>query len=112
VNIKIAVMNPTGKRGGEIVMINPEITKREGTASMEEGCLSMPGVSAEVKRALRVEVEFQDVEGGRVRMALEGLPARIVQHELDHLNGRLFIDRVPLLKRKGLVKKYNELKRS
>ena len=112
VDIRIAVMNPTGKSGGEIVMINPEITKMEGTASVEEGCLSMPGVSAEVKRALKIEVKFQDMEGRRVRLALEGLPARIVQHELDHLNGHLFIDRVPLLKRKGLVMKYNKLKRS
>lgn len=105
---RIAVINPTGKKKDELVMINPEITRKEGTDKMEEGCLSMPGVCSEVKRAMAIEVRFLDLEGSAKTLRLEGLPARIVQHELDHLNGHLFIHRVSPLKRSQLIKKYKK----
>jgi len=109
---RIAVMNHTGNKEDELVLINPAILRREGSSKMEEGCLSMPGVNFDVKRAEMIEVEFLDLGGNKVRLRMEGLPARIVQHEIDHLNGNVFIDRIPLLKRKSLIKKYNRLKKT
>ena len=105
---QIAVMNPTGSKQDEIVLINPEITKKRGMSKMEEGCLSLPGISSEVKRANEVEVKFMDLEGNYKHLKLKGLPARIVQHELDHLNGFLFVDRLNFLKRKTLLKKFGK----
>jgi len=105
---RIAVINPTGRTADEFVMVNPEIIKKEGTDKMEEGCLSMPGVSSEVKRAMAIKVKFLDLEGNTKTLRLEGLPARIVQHELDHLNGNLFIHRISHLKRSQLIKKYKK----
>ena len=78
-----------------IAMVNPEITWfSEEMEIDEEGCLSLPGIYAKVERARAVKVEFFNLDGGRQVMELEGLNARVVQHELDHLNGVLFIDKL------------------
>lgn len=78
-----------------IVMINPVITTHsEATCSETEGCLSLPGESGEVTRWKSIDVEFFNVEGHKFALHLEGLAARIVQHEIDHLDGVLFTDRV------------------
>jgi len=111
VSKEVAVMNPTGKKEDELILINPVIVKKSGTAKMEEGCLSMPGISAEVKRAVAIEVKFLDLKGKPVRLKLKGLPARIIQHELDHLSGFLFVDRIPFFKRKSLLKTFKRIKR-
>lgn len=78
----------------EFVFINPVITNRKGTDTDEEGCLSLPGLYADVRRANEVVIEAYDLDGLGYQLTLEGLPARIVQHELDHLDGVMFIDRV------------------
>ena len=106
---RIAVMNPTGRKADELVLVNPNIIKKEGEAVIQEGCLSMPGISSEVKRAYKIEVKFLDLEGSEKLLSAEGLAARIVQHEIDHLNGRLFVDRLSLIKRKKLIKKYQHM---
>ena len=82
------------------VFVNPVITRREGTISAEEGCLSIPGYREDVKRWATIEVEAQDEEGRPFTLTAEGLLARAIQHELDHLDGILFIDRLSPIKRK------------
>ena len=88
-------------------MINPRIvdSSRE-TDKAEEGCLSIPGVSSVVERPARVVAEGIDENGAPIRVEAEGLLARCIQHEIDHLDGVLFIDRLSPLKRTMLLKKY------
>ncbi len=81
-------------KGEELVFINPVITKRKGLAEAEEGCLSLPSLYADVKRPQSVSISAYDVDGNEVRREVTGLFARVVQHELDHLDGILFIDRL------------------
>lgn len=88
-----------------IVMINPEIVYREGKILFSEGCLSVPEYSAEVERSEKVKVRYQDIDGVTRELAAEGLQAVCIQHELDHLEGRLFIDRLSELKRDMVKKK-------
>lgn len=75
-------------------LINPKIIKMEGEQIGQEGCLSIPGLYGDVKRAEYIEVEALDRKGRELVFELEGLPARVVQHEIDHLDGILFIDKV------------------
>jgi peptide deformylase len=75
------------------VFVNPRVLSASSELwSYEEGCLSIPGISAAVLRPVTVEIEYQDLSGEKHRMVVEGMFARIVQHEIDHLHGRLFID--------------------
>lgn len=80
-------------------IVNPRITARSGVWTEEEGCLSFPGLRAEITRAMDVRLEGQDLAGNPVAYAANGLLARALQHETDHLDGILFVDRLPLLKR-------------
>lgn len=79
---------------GPLSLVNPVIVERSGTKRFREGCLSLPEFTATVKRAKRVVVEALDLDGLSVRLDLEGFEAVLVQHEIDHLDGILFIDRV------------------
>jgi peptide deformylase len=91
-------------------LINPRVVEAgSGTDRLEEGCLSIPGVSATVERAERVVVEGLDLEGHPLRMEVDGLLARCLQHEIDHLDGVLFIDRISPLKRRIVLQKYRRL---
>ena len=76
------------------VFINPVLSRPSGTDEKEEGCLSLPGVFANVKRPERIHVEAFDLAGNQIRATLDGLLARVVQHETDHLDGVMFIDRL------------------
>lgn len=91
------------------VMINPRITRREGSADAEEGCLSVPDVFGEVNRAERIEVTYVSREGEEHTMEAEGLLARAIQHEIDHLNGVLFIDRLAKSNRRAIEQQLREL---
>ena len=82
-----------------IVLINPEIVAAEGEVIFEEGCLSVPDYQAEVKRHERITVRGLNLKGEEVEIEAEGLLAIVLQHEIDHLNGILFIDRLSKLKR-------------
>ena len=82
--------------------VNPVIVERSGTTVGEEGCLSIPGIRADVKRAARIVVEAADENGTPFRLAAEGLLSRAIQHETDHLDGVLFVDRLSAIKRKLL----------
>ncbi|RLS77410.1 MAG: peptide deformylase [Planctomycetota bacterium] len=94
---RLFVVNVAGQRGDgeELVFINPVLSRPRGTAVQEEGCLSLPGVRMDVRRPERVAVEAWSLEGEPIRLDLDGLLARVVQHEFDHLEGRLFTDRLP-----------------
>ena len=89
-------------------MINPQIVEASGEDSAEEGCLSIPDVFAEVSRPDRVVLEATDEDGRLYRRELEGLPARAVQHEIDHLDGILFLDHLSPLKRKRILAKWKK----
>ena len=82
-----------------IVLINPEIVAAEGEVFFEEGCLSVPDYQAEVKRHEKITVRGLNLKGEEVEIEAEGLLAIVLQHEIDHLNGKLFIDRLSKLKR-------------
>ena len=82
--------------------LNPKILSDEGTEIKEEGCLSIPDVRADVERPFKLKVEYQTLEGRTIREEMDELTARVFQHELDHLNGVLFIDKIPVLQRKML----------
>ncbi len=95
--LRLFIMNESGEpenEDAELVFINPEITNRKGSVLGEEGCLSLPELFAEVRRADEITVEAYDLDGQGFEIKLDGLEARVVQHELDHLDGVLFIDRI------------------
>ncbi len=93
------------------VYVNPQILSQSGEQTHEEGCLSVPGVYANVKRAEYVTVKAQDADGKTFEEQLEGLHAVCVQHEMDHLIGRLFVDYLSPLKRNMLRKKLEKQKK-
>ena len=84
---------------GFLYLINPVILEREGKARMEEGCLSCPGISAAVDRDDRILVRGLDLDGNEITIEAQGLKARVLQHEIDHLEGVLIIDKLPWLDR-------------
>ena len=92
-----------------VMLFNPEILDEEGEIVAEEGCLSIPNVTADVKRPEKVVVEGINVARERVRIEAEGLLARALQHEIDHLNGVLFIDKLSGLKRQLLAGKLRQI---
>lgn len=89
---RIVIIAPGGSKA--IPLINPEIVEATGEQIGQEGCLSIPGLYGDVKRAKRVVVRAYDRNGRGVEYEMEGLPARVIQHEVDHLDGILFIDKV------------------
>ena len=95
--------------GTPLVLFNPKIHSLEGKAIEEEGCLSFPGITADVKRAAKAVVTAQDIDGEPIKIEGEDLLARALQHEIDHLNGILFIDYVRGLKRQLIRGKLRKL---
>ena len=92
-----------------IVIINPEITAMEDEVIAEEGCLSIPELFAEVKRARKIEFKGEDIDGNDIHMEAEDYLARALQHELDHLNGVLFWDKLGKIKRDILKRKFKKI---
>jgi len=86
--------NPKHKNNGFMVMVNPEITEWQGYKKGREGCLSVPDYTGNVMRATSIVLEAQDARGNMQRYECEGFEARAVQHEIDHLDGLLFLDRL------------------
>ena len=89
-NIRLFVMNPSGEPGDDHVYVNPVLTDAEG----EEGCLSLPGINAKVWRSKALKMTAQDLDGNPIEETADGYIARIWQHETDHLNGTMIIDRM------------------
>jgi len=108
---RIAVIDVSAEHDEPRVFVNPEILAREGEVDSEEGCLSIPGVHDRVPRAERVRVRALDREGQPFELDADGLLAVCIQHEIDHLDGRLFIDYLSLLKRRRLDKKLSKQRR-
>lgn len=104
---RVAVVEADGQR---VILIDPEIVEREGKVTGEEGCLSIPEIFADVERAARVVVETTSLDNERVRVEVTELASRAVQHEIDHLNGVLFLDHLSPLKRRMLLKKWRKLR--
>ncbi|MFA5094566.1 MAG: peptide deformylase [Candidatus Omnitrophota bacterium] len=96
---RIITYNPSTDGWRADALINPCIVKRRGSETKEEGCLSLPGINGSVRRSLSVVVEGIDIKGKPVCYEATGLLARVFQHEIDHLDGILFIDRLNPLKR-------------
>ena len=110
VHKRLLVLDISEERDQPRVYINPQILSQEGEQNCEEGCLSVPGVYANVKRAENVLIKAQDVDGKYFEEQLEGLHAVCIQHEMDHLVGRLFVDYLSPLRR-TLVRKKLEKQR-
>jgi peptide deformylase len=107
----LLVMDTSGERKQPQVYINPEILARDGVAINEEGCLSVPNVFDEVERAVRVRVRAHTPEGAVFERELEGLEAVCLQHEMDHLSGKLFVDYLSSLKRHRIRRQLEKARR-
>lgn len=102
-----------GKRAADVhVLVNPELVRMEGMQLHEEGCLSVPGIEASVVRPARVAVRALDRHGRPRDLEGEGLLARALQHEIDHLNGVLFVDRLRPIYRRSIVKRIERMRRA
>jgi len=111
VHRRIIVIDISETKDQPLCLINPEITSRDGIEEMEEGCLSVPGVFEKVSRAERIEVCALDRDGASVAMEAHGLLAVCIQHEVDHLEGKLFVDYLSELKRTRLRKRLQKQER-
>jgi len=87
-----------------LTLVNPKITQKKGRVKFCEGCLSLPGVSSDVMRPEFITVEALNLDGDPVKLNADGLLARIIQHEIDHLDGIVFIERIGFLRRKKIMK--------
>jgi peptide deformylase len=108
VHRRLIVIDITEDRSAPLVFINPEILSRDGQAKTEEGCLSVPGIFDDVQRAERVRVRAQDRTGEVFERDLEGFLAVCLQHEMDHLEGKLFVDYLSDIKRDKIRKKLDK----
>ena len=114
VPLSLMVIDTTPKEDApdiKLVLINPEILRAEGSVKFKEGCLSFPGLSVEVERFERVELKAIDDKGEERIYTLEGFPAIVFQHELDHLKGITFLDRLSGWRRRLALEKYRKLQR-
>lgn len=99
-DVQVFVANPSQERGRELVVVNPVLVSARGRSSITEGCLSLPDVQGRVTRAAAVRISGQDPSGRPLVIEAQGLLAIVLQHEYDHLQGRLFIDRLPWFRRR------------
>ena len=108
-SLNILIANPDTQRGKEIVLLNAVLSGRRGRHRSPEGCLSLPGAAAEVTRFAEVTATGLDREGKPVTLSAKGLLAKILQHETDHLAGKLYVDHLTPWKRSNLLAKYKEI---
>ena len=111
VDKRVIVIDVSEDKSQPLHLINPEILEREGVEEMEEGCLSVPGVYEKVKRADQVRIRALDRDGQILEMEANGLLAVCIQHEIDHLDGKLFVDYLSQLKRTRIRKKLEKEER-
>lgn len=107
---QIFIACPTMRHGEEHVMVNAVIEKKSGIVVAAEGCLSLPGISGEIVRAQKLRLSFQNRAGRKYTIELEDFFARVIQHEMDHLNGILLIDHFKGTERDQLFEKYESSK--
>ena len=94
-----------------ILLLNPEILEAEGKEPGDEGCLSFPGITLNINRSTKIFLKTYDIDGKEIRKEIDGFIARVIQHEIDHLNGTLMVDRVSSLKRQLVKKEVKRLKK-
>jgi len=105
VHQRLIVIDLSAERNDPLILVNPEILAREGEVATEEGCLSVPGYFEEVKRAAKIRLRAQDRDGNVFERDCEEMLAVCVQHEMDHIDGKLFVDYLSSLKRERIRKK-------
>jgi peptide deformylase len=108
VHQRVLVIDVSSDRTGQLALVNPEILAREGEEITEEGCLSVPGIFDEVKRAAKVRIRAQDRTGAVFERDYDDILAVCIQHEMDHLEGKLFVDYLSDLKRERIRKKLDK----
>ena len=111
VHKQVIVIDISPTRNQLNVFINPQIVESEGVSDLEEGCLSVPGVYDKVPRANRIRVRALDVQGRTFEMEADGMLAVCIQHEMDHLKGRVFVDYLSRLKRSRILTRMRKLER-
>lgn len=112
VHKQLLVLDVSEEKNQPLVLVNPKIVTSEGSQTYQEGCLSVPGIFADVERADRIAVEAQDRNGLPLRFDADGLLAICIQHEMDHLVGKLFVDYLSPLKRELVRKKLEKQRRA
>lgn len=108
---QLIVIDLSEAKDSPMVLVNPEITAMSGKSDVEEGCLSVPGIFENVDRAERITVKFQNEEGNTVELRAEGLLAICIQHEIDHLKGKVFVEYLSRLKQSRILAKMKKLAR-
>ena len=111
VHKQVIVIDISEEKDRPLALINPRLTARRGEEEMEEGCLSVPGVYDKVQRAEQVTVAALDRDGQPFELEADGLLAVCIQHEMDHLSGKLFVDYLSVMKRQRIRKKLEKLRR-
>lgn len=111
-HLRFMVIDVSENKNEPLVFINPEILLRDGEQVCQEGCLSVPGIFADVTRAERIAVRALDRDGNPFEMQAEGLLAVCIQHEIDHLEGKVFVDYLSPLKREQVRKKLQKQRRA
>ena len=111
ISMRLSVIDVIGDKANQLVIINPEIVSSEGKKEFDEGCLSVPGAYDKVIRAEKVTVKALDRQGQPFEISADGLLAECLQHEIDHLNGKLFVDLLSPLKRAMARRKLDKFKR-
>ncbi len=112
INKRLSVIDVVGDKSQQLVLINPEILEVNGEMKVQEGCLSVPGgIYEDVKRAEKVRMHALNRDGVAYEVTAEGVLAQCIQHEVDHLNGKLFVDHLSVLKRSLVRKKLEKYKR-
>ena len=107
--LRIFVMDVSNEKNQPLCLINATIISKESMAESEEDCLSFPGILIKVPRSHKITVQYQDEFGASQTITVEGLQAYCIQHEIDHLDGKLMIDYLSKLKRERILKKYHKL---
>ncbi|HEY9198671.1 MAG TPA: peptide deformylase [Gammaproteobacteria bacterium] len=111
VHQRLLVVDVSEEKNQPLVFINPELLDRQGVEEMDEGCLSVPGIYDKVQRAERIKVRALDRDGKTFELEADGLLAVCIQHEIDHLDGKLFVDYLSSLKRQRIRKKLEKAQR-
>lgn len=111
INLRLSVVDVIGDKKQQLVLVNPEIIQSEGLVEYQEGCLSVPGAYDRVMRAEKVTIRALDRSGKPFEMSADGLMGECFQHEIDHLNGKLFVDLLSPIKRAMARKKVDKFKR-
>lgn len=112
VHQRVLVADMSEDKSGALALINPEILEKDGQQVYQEGCLSFPGIYADVTRALKVKVKANDVDGNEIVVEAEGPLAVCIQHEMDHLAGKVFVDYLSPLKRGMLLKRMEKQRKA